>query len=84
MHANWPNDDTHDKLRLFTGIQGDKDRQGELFGLKNIFALNEDLVTKGHIEEAHLSNLEWALANVEATNDSEAVRSKGRVKPLWY
>lgn len=33
--------------RYFEGVQGDKDRQGELFGIKNIFTLHENtLATK--------------------------------------
>ena len=30
------------QTRYFSGVSGDKNRQGELFGLKNIFALHED------------------------------------------
>ena len=30
------------QTRYFAGVSGDKKRQGELFGLKNIFALHED------------------------------------------
>ena len=30
------------QTRYFTGVSGDKQRQGELFGLKNIFALRDD------------------------------------------
>lgn len=34
-------------LRYFSGVQGDTSRQGELFGIKNIFKLHEDtLATK--------------------------------------
>jgi len=29
------------QTRYFTGVQGDKTQQGELFGIKNIFALHE-------------------------------------------
>jgi hypothetical protein len=33
--------------RYFSGVQGDTSRQGELFGIKNIFKLHEDtLATK--------------------------------------
>jgi hypothetical protein len=35
------------EIRYFEGIQGDITKQGELFGIKNIFKLNEDkLATK--------------------------------------
>ncbi len=30
------------QTRYFSGVSGDKKRQGELFGVKNIFALHED------------------------------------------
>lgn len=34
-------------FRYFSGVQGDTSRQGELFGIKNIFKLHEDtLATK--------------------------------------
>jgi len=71
------------QTRYFAGVQNDKERQGELFGLQNIFKLHKDtLATKmavGHIisplslvtqefarqiEEAHLADLDWALANM--------------------
>ena len=35
------------QTRYFEGVQGDKGKQGELFGVKNIFKLHEDtLATK--------------------------------------
>ena len=35
------------KRRYFEGVQGDKGKQGELFGIKNIFTLHENtLATK--------------------------------------
>jgi len=38
---------THHPTRYFQGVQGDTSKQGELFGLKNIFKLHEDtLATK--------------------------------------
>lgn len=34
-------------IRYFEGVQGEKTKQGELFGIKNIFTLHEDtLATK--------------------------------------
>lgn len=49
--AGWPsqvNDVTHQPhLRYFEGVQGDKHKQGELFGIQNIFKLHEHtLATK--------------------------------------
>lgn len=57
--------------RLFAGIQGDKQRQGELFGLKNLFSLKEELATKEQIEEAHMSNLEWAMAHTTSSRSEQ-------------
>ncbi|KAI8972582.1 P-loop containing nucleoside triphosphate hydrolase protein [Trametes punicea] len=51
------------QTRYFEGVQGDKRKQGELFGIKNIFKLHEDtLATKMAIERAHVSDLDWAFA----------------------
>ncbi|KAJ7682903.1 P-loop containing nucleoside triphosphate hydrolase protein [Mycena rosella] len=55
------------QTRYFAGVQGDKSKQGELFGLANIFKLHEGgLATKMTIEKAHLAELDWALASMEA------------------
>ncbi|KAJ3532277.1 hypothetical protein NM688_g7446 [Phlebia brevispora] len=55
------------QTRYFEGVQGDKARQGELFGIRNIFKLHEDtLATKQAIERANLLDLDWALANMDA------------------
>ncbi|KAI0759189.1 P-loop containing nucleoside triphosphate hydrolase protein [Irpex lacteus] len=54
------------QTRYFEGVQGDKSKQGELFGIKNIFKLHEEtLATKMAIEKATLSDLDWALANIK-------------------
>ncbi|KAK0201011.1 P-loop containing nucleoside triphosphate hydrolase protein [Desarmillaria ectypa] len=52
------------QTRYFDGVQGDAQRQGELFGIKNIFRLNEGLSTKMTIERANIAELDWALANM--------------------
>ncbi|KAK0463087.1 RAD26-like SNF2 family DNA-dependent ATPase [Desarmillaria tabescens] len=52
------------QTRYFDGVQGDAQRQGELFGIKNIFKLNEGLSTKMTIEKANIAELDWALANM--------------------
>jgi len=50
------------QTRYFKGVQGDKSRQGELFGLKNLFTLHPSAyTTKAHIERALVKELEWAL-----------------------
>ncbi|CCM04135.1 uncharacterized protein FIBRA_06297 [Fibroporia radiculosa] len=55
------------QTRYFEGVQGEKSKQGELFGLKNIFTLHESaLATKKAVEKAVLSDFNWALANVDA------------------
>jgi hypothetical protein len=43
------------QTRYFSGVSGDKNRQGELFGLKNIFALHEEnWSTKMAVRRPHL------------------------------
>lgn len=58
------------QTRYFEGVQGSKDHQGELFGLKNIFKLHETaLATKMIIEKANLAEINWALANMDTLPD---------------
>ena len=50
--------------RYFRGVQGDSSRQGELFGLRNIFKLHEDtyatkMVVRGFVEFVGQSVTEW-------------------------
>ncbi|KAH9948482.1 P-loop containing nucleoside triphosphate hydrolase protein [Amylocystis lapponica] len=55
------------QTRYFEGVQGEKGKQGELFGIKNIFKLHEDtLATKMAIERATLSDFDWALTHMDA------------------
>ncbi|KAJ7128131.1 P-loop containing nucleoside triphosphate hydrolase protein [Mycena crocata] len=55
------------QTRYFSGVQGHKDKHGELFGLNNIFKLHEGgLTTKASIEKAHLAELDWALGSMDA------------------
>ncbi|KAI0077655.1 hypothetical protein K474DRAFT_1642880 [Panus rudis PR-1116 ss-1] len=55
------------QTRFFDGVQGDKGRQGELFGIKNMFKLHEGtLATKMAIERATLTDLNWALAHMDS------------------
>ena len=55
------------QTRYFKGVQGDTTKQGELFGLKNIFKLHKmgTVSTKDLIEDAHLAEFSWTLANTE-------------------
>ncbi|KIN93058.1 hypothetical protein M404DRAFT_171863, partial [Pisolithus tinctorius Marx 270] len=61
------------QTRYFDGVQGDTSRQGELFGIKNIFKLHEDtLATKVAIERASIVELDWALAHLHGKNKRRA------------
>ncbi|TEB22485.1 hypothetical protein FA13DRAFT_1641399 [Coprinellus micaceus] len=52
------------QTRYFDGVQGDTTKRGELFGLENIFSLQEDkMPTKFIIEEAKVAEIDWAHAN---------------------
>lgn len=63
------------QTRYFEGIQGDNAKQGELFGIKNIFKLHEDkLATKMAIEKANLAELDWALANMDGQRGKKGVK----------
>ncbi|KAG9049900.1 hypothetical protein FS837_008662 [Tulasnella sp. UAMH 9824] len=66
--------------KLFTGVQGQKEKQGELFGIKNMLTLHKDLTTKETIEDAHVGNLEWALANTELEPDGDDLTSASQVE----
>ncbi|KAF7345108.1 DNA excision repair protein ERCC-6-like 2 [Mycena venus] len=75
------------QTRYFSGVQGDKSRQGELFGLKNIFKLHEGaLQTRQVIEKAHLAELDWALValepkvNTKRTGDRDLADVDGKVE----
>ncbi|KAJ2911902.1 hypothetical protein MD484_g8516, partial [Candolleomyces efflorescens] len=64
------------QTRYFKGVQGDNTKRGELFGLENIFKLHEDkLATKMAIEEANLSQLDWALANLGGSSRSKKAQN---------
>ncbi|KAG8832857.1 hypothetical protein FRC17_000512 [Serendipita sp. 399] len=52
--------EAREQMRYFDAVQGDKQKQGELFGIKNLFALTEgDTVEK--IERARLREDIWRL-----------------------
>ncbi|KAF7373355.1 DNA excision repair protein ERCC-6-like 2 [Mycena sanguinolenta] len=68
-------------FRYFAGVQGDKSKQGELFGLKNIFKLHEGgLATKAAIEKAHIAELDWALSSMEPKGRSGDVGKVAEVE----
>jgi len=65
------------QTRYFEGVQNDKTRQGELFGIKNIFKLHEDtLATKTAIEKANILELDWAMANMESRSSKKKEKKK--------
>ncbi|KAL0952740.1 hypothetical protein HGRIS_006971 [Hohenbuehelia grisea] len=60
------------QTRYFEGVQGDTQKQGELFGIQNIFRLHEGtLATKMAIEKASLAELDWALSNLTSTRSKK-------------
>ncbi|KDQ23841.1 hypothetical protein PLEOSDRAFT_1079122 [Pleurotus ostreatus PC15] len=60
------------QTRFFEGIQGDTTKQGELFGIKNIFKLHEHtLSTKTVIERASIAEFDWAMANLSGSNSGK-------------
>lgn len=68
------------QTRLFTGVQGQKEKQGELFGIKNMLTLHKDMTTKETIEDAHVGNLDWALANTELAANSDDLTDASQVE----
>ncbi|PPQ68987.1 hypothetical protein CVT25_009172 [Psilocybe cyanescens] len=74
------------QTRYFEGVQGDNAKKGELFGLENIFKLQQDKVaTQMVIENAHIAELDWALANMEKqrgkkNSTNELVEAAGQFK----
>lgn len=60
-----PADDASAERRLYTGVQGEgKTLHGDLWGVKNIFALSDNFsLTQKSIERANLAELEYALRN---------------------
>ncbi|KAI9454269.1 P-loop containing nucleoside triphosphate hydrolase protein [Russula earlei] len=73
------------QTRYFAGISGDKKRQGELFGLKNIFALHEDTgSTRMAIEHANIVNLDWALAHMDGVKSKKTRRKSGTAEDWVY
>ncbi|KAI0312226.1 P-loop containing nucleoside triphosphate hydrolase protein [Amylostereum chailletii] len=65
------------QTRYFSGVSGDKSKQGELFGLQNIFKLHEDTsTTKMAIERANVGNLDWALGHMDVVKSKAASKKK--------
>lgn len=73
------------QTRYFSGVSGDKSRQGELFGLQNIFKLHENSsTTKMAIERANLINLDWALAHMDTIKSKRVRKKKGTAEEWVY
>ncbi|KAH9044878.1 P-loop containing nucleoside triphosphate hydrolase protein [Lactarius hengduanensis] len=73
------------QTRYFAGVSGDRNKQGELFGLKNIFALHENTSsTKMAIEHANIVNLDWALAHMDVVKSKKAQRKSGTTEDWVY
>lgn len=71
------------QTRYFEGVQDDKKRQGELFGLKNLFMLHPSAhATKYHIERALVNELEWALMNAPTKSKGDDDYDIGRIGAL--
>ncbi|KAK1232194.1 hypothetical protein PQX77_004675 [Marasmius sp. AFHP31] len=72
------------QMRYFKGVQNDPKRQGELFGIKNIFKLDEHC--KMAIENANISAMNWALANLNpksrklSAEDRQLVEAEAKSK----
>ncbi|KAF8258164.1 P-loop containing nucleoside triphosphate hydrolase protein [Lactarius quietus] len=73
------------QTRYFAGVPGDRKKQGELFGLKNIFTLHENTSsTKIAIERANIVNLDWALAHMDVARSKKARRKSGPTEDWVY
>ncbi|GJJ09268.1 hypothetical protein Clacol_003490 [Clathrus columnatus] len=58
------------QTRYFEGVQGDRNKKGDLWGMENIFGLDESgTTTKLNIEKSHLAQLDWALTNLEGRSN---------------
>ncbi|OCH88939.1 hypothetical protein OBBRIDRAFT_779245 [Obba rivulosa] len=72
------------QTRYFEGVQGEKNKQGELFGIKNIFKLHEGtLATKTAIERANILDLDWALANMGSKAKKASPKSSSEAKWVY-
>ena len=63
----------------FTGVQGDPQKQGELFGIKNMFTYDEDeQTTKMAIERATIADLDFNLAKGSASGSTAKKGKDGK------
>ncbi|KAL1663307.1 P-loop containing nucleoside triphosphate hydrolase protein [Schizophyllum commune] len=69
--------DASAQTRYFTGVQGDPQKQGELFGIKNMFTYHEDeQTTKMAIERATIADLDFNLARGSASASKKSKDGK--------
>ncbi|EJU00345.1 hypothetical protein DACRYDRAFT_23259 [Dacryopinax primogenitus] len=63
-----------DQRRYWAGVQGYRVKQGELFGIQNIFSLHETgLVVKSSIEKRLTEDFCWVLENVHTEMELEGL-----------
>ncbi|KAL1753777.1 P-loop containing nucleoside triphosphate hydrolase protein [Schizophyllum commune] len=71
--------DASAQTRYFTGVQGDPQKQGELFGIKNMFTYHEDeQTTKMAIERATIADLDFNLAKGSASGSTAKKGKDGK------
>ncbi|KAF5381928.1 hypothetical protein D9757_007567 [Collybiopsis confluens] len=59
------------QTRYFEGVKNDPSKRGELFGLKNIFKLDEKNFTKHAIEKATQLQLDWVFGHADGKPSKE-------------
>ncbi|KAL1739550.1 P-loop containing nucleoside triphosphate hydrolase protein [Schizophyllum fasciatum] len=72
--------DASAQTRYFDGVQGDPQKQGELFGIKNMFTYHEDEQTmKVAIERATIAELDFAMSHPnKPAKDGDGKRLLGK------
>ncbi|KDQ17914.1 hypothetical protein BOTBODRAFT_185328 [Botryobasidium botryosum FD-172 SS1] len=71
------------QTRYFLGVQGEKGKHGELFGVRNLFTLQDSaFLTKHTIERANLEQLVWALENVPTQLGGKTVAAPSSLEDL--
>lgn len=62
-----------EERRYFSGVQGDKANQGELFGLKNLFSFQENTILKEIVNKTNVaeSRAGVAVVGLEGSEDDD-------------
>ena len=70
--------------RYFTGVEGDKDKKGELFGLENLFSyraegasLSKDIIRRTEKLEAGYKVVEYELTHIKEREDGQVTERRG-------